>query len=91
MLTGEINHLALHFSRAGWQARLDFEDEVEEASQAELLLRMRQLHQQLGRALATRRRGVLLRSGLQVTGQGGCMCLGVCCMHHLDHILQPCT
>ena len=57
------------------QARLDFEDEVEEASQSELQGRMQQLQQQIDAALATRRRGNLLRNGLQASmlSRRGCM------------------
>ncbi|KAK9808444.1 hypothetical protein WJX73_006534 [Symbiochloris irregularis] len=48
------------------EARMDFEDEVEEASQTQLQQRMRDLMASLDQALGTRRRGALLQSGLQV-------------------------
>lgn len=56
------------------QARLDFEDEVEEASQAELYRRMQALQQEIDGVLSTRRRGALLHNGLQVCVPGSAFC-----------------
>ena len=52
--------------RHAGQARLDFEDEVEELAQTELQQRMHQLMEAIDAALATRSRGALLHKGLQV-------------------------